>query len=231
MSFKYLTVDNRDRTSRVFTTKWDFTVLALYKPGEHWWASPKITQGVPGLPVEWMWGSEIDCSWFLCCGTMWILRTHLKGFWQNGTESLCFVILLDGYSSYSGLVFPCSIHGDDIGFTPWVELNMKSFHYVLEPYLSWILCTYLLSILDLQNFTLHFTLWEVNTNKIHLMKILKYMNRDNSLQHRWLKHKHKATEYRFKVVAVPTCAFNIINLVLVWVLQYLLKFLHLRLQI
>lgn len=108
----------------------------------------------------------------------------MKGFWQNGIKSICFVILLDGCSSYSGLVFTCFIHGDDIGFTPWVEMNMKSLYYVLEPHLSWILCTYLLSILDFQNFTLYFTLQEVNTNKIHLMKILKYMNRDNSLQHR-----------------------------------------------
>lgn len=126
MSFKHQTVDNRDHTSYVFTTKWEFTVLALYKPGQHWWVSPKITWGVPGLLAEWMWGSEMDCLWFLCCGTMWIFRTHIKGFWQNGTESICFVILLDGYSSYSELVFPCFIHGDDIGFTleydiGWIE--------------------------------------------------------------------------------------------------------------
>lgn len=120
------------------------------------------------------------------------------------------------HSSYSGLVFPCFIHGDDNGFTPWVDLNMNSLPYVLEQHLSWILCTYLLSILDVQNFPLHFTLQEVNTNEIHLMKIFKYTNRDNSLQYCWLKHKHKATEYRFRVVAIPPCAFNIINLVLTY---------------
>lgn len=64
MSFKYWTVDNRDHTSCVFTTTWEFTVLALCKPGEHWWGSPKITQGVPGLLAEWMWGSEIDCDFY-----------------------------------------------------------------------------------------------------------------------------------------------------------------------
>lgn len=127
------------------------------------------------------------------------------GFWRSFTwkyyftivvGKICLLILLDGYSSYSGLVFPCVIHKNDIGFVPWVELNMKSLRYVLEQYLSWISCTYLLSILGFQSFTLHFKeLQEVSTNKIHLIILLKYMNRYNSLQCCWLRQKHKTSEY------------------------------------
>lgn len=79
-----------------------------------------------------------------------------KAFGTIALGKICFVILWDGYSSYSGLVFPCFIHGDDIGFTPWVELNIKSFVLSMERFLSLIFGTYLLSILDLWNFGLHF---------------------------------------------------------------------------
>lgn len=106
MSFKYLIIET---TCYLMSLQQNENSLCLFsdQPGEHWWNPSNTTQGVPGLLVEWMWGSEM-WLWFLCCGTIWILQElHVRP--------------LDGYSSSSGLVFPRAIHRGDTGFTWWVN--------------------------------------------------------------------------------------------------------------
>lgn len=124
-----------------------------------WWALMKFFYYYLGCPRSYSWMNTR--FWKVTCD---FCTVDPCGFWRSFTwkalgtivlGKICFMIPLGGCSSYSGLIFPCVIHKDDIGFTPWLELNMKILHDVLEQYLSWISCTYLLSILDFQSFTLH----------------------------------------------------------------------------
>ena len=84
MSYKYLLWIRDHTLSHVFTTR-KFIIVVFCKPGEHWWNS-SVTQGVPDLLVEWMWGSDM-WLWFLSCATIWIFQeSHMKDFWHYSTR-------------------------------------------------------------------------------------------------------------------------------------------------
>lgn len=148
--------------------------LSSDKSSKYWWNSSD-TWGVSDLAVEWTWGSAI---WLFVISLLWNQVVFSGVSHESILSKICFVILFDGYSSYWGLLFSCIIHREDIYFTLKIELSIKiTLFYVLEQYLSWISCTCLSDNLTSWNFT-----QEVNTSKIHLVKILKYMNRDSNLK-------------------------------------------------
>lgn len=119
-----------------------------------------------------------------------------RGVWEFHTTG--FVAIAPGslfcatdgqLAGFLGIRLSMSRSGEVIGFARGVELDRQSFVLFIGT-LEFESCTYLLSILDLQNFTFHVKqLEEVSTDKIHLMTILKYMSGDHRLQHCQLKQE------------------------------------------
>lgn len=124
-------------------------VLVMWQVWWVWWNSSTITQGVCPTPSRWVTVRMCDVTLcdFCAMGPCGFFRSLTwKAFGTIVLGKICFVILLASYSSFSGLVFPCFIHGDDTGFTLWVELNVKSFVVcigtILEFYFMYIFIIY-----------------------------------------------------------------------------------------